>query len=145
VKWKNPRWWICYHTPESQRRKVKGYKDRKATEAVAAELEKWGERLASGMADPLDDHAKRPLAEHLTGVRAVPGRQGEHRQARPLKTSRVQACLDAAHFVKLADVQPSGVFSFFLADLRAKGASIPTANHSLTCIKRFACWLWKDK
>ncbi len=40
VKRKSRRWWIRYYTPDGERHKVKGYRDKKATEAKAAELEK---------------------------------------------------------------------------------------------------------
>jgi hypothetical protein len=32
VRKKSPTWWIRYYTPDGQRHKVKGYRDRKATE-----------------------------------------------------------------------------------------------------------------
>ena len=69
VRKKSPTWWIRYYTPDGERHKVKGYKDKKATEALAADLERRGQRLAAGLADPTDEHAKRPLAEHAEDFR----------------------------------------------------------------------------
>src|SRR5260370_11620134 len=60
VKRKSRRWWIRYYTPDGVRHKVKGYLDRKATETLAAELVKRGERLAGGPAPPLPEHTKTP-------------------------------------------------------------------------------------
>lgn len=65
VRKKSPTWWIRYYTPDGKRHKVKGYPDRKATQNKAAELERRGIRLDARLADPLDEHAKTPLAEHL--------------------------------------------------------------------------------
>jgi hypothetical protein len=61
---KSKTWHARYYLPSGERKKVKLYTDRKASETRAADLERRGERLDAGFADPLDDHAKRPLAEH---------------------------------------------------------------------------------
>src|SRR5438132_993841 len=65
VKRKSKTWHARYYLPSGQRVRVKLYRDRKASETRAAELERRGERLDAGFADPLDEHARRPLAEHL--------------------------------------------------------------------------------
>ena len=44
IRKKSPTWWIRYYTPDGYRHKVKGYRDKKATEAMAAELERRGIR-----------------------------------------------------------------------------------------------------
>ncbi len=43
-----------------------------------------------------------------------------------------------------ADVQPSAALSF-LAELRAGGKSLKTANDYLAAVKGFTRWLWRDK
>ena len=144
VRKKSPTWWIRYYTPDGKRHKVKGYTDKKATEAKAAELERRGIRLAEGIIEPSDVHAKRPLAEHLADYlrySAAKGNTGKHVAD---QQTRVQASLDGCRFVNVADVQPSAVLSF-LDDLRKQGASIATANHYLTAVKGFTRWLWKDR
>jgi integrase len=138
-------WHIRYYTPDGERHRVKGYRDRRATETKAAELERRGIREAAGVVEPSDVHAAKPLAEHLADyVRylAAKGNTGKHVA---LTETRVKACLDGCRFVKIADVQPSGVLSF-LDDLRqGKGNGIATANHYLTAAKGFTRWLWKDR
>src|SRR5262249_13581230 len=47
-----------------QRLTHKGFTDKRATEALAAELERRAQREAAGILDPSAEHAKRPLAEH---------------------------------------------------------------------------------
>ena len=42
VKRLSRRWHIRFYSPDGQRHHVKGYRDRKATEALATELEKRG-------------------------------------------------------------------------------------------------------
>jgi hypothetical protein len=41
---KSPCWWIRYYTLDGVRHRVKGYTDKKATETLAAELERKGIR-----------------------------------------------------------------------------------------------------
>src|SRR6516162_2612806 len=69
VRRRSKTWWIRYYLPSGERPKVKGYPDRKATENKAAELERRGIRLDAGIADPTDEHAKTPLAEHVEDFR----------------------------------------------------------------------------
>src|SRR5438132_13634945 len=69
LKRRSPTWWIRYYTPDGQRHKVKGYRDKKATEIKAAELERRGIRLAAGTADPTEEHAKVLLAEQEDAYR----------------------------------------------------------------------------
>src|SRR5262245_51929246 len=58
VRKKSQTWWIRYYTPNGKRHKVKGYPDKKATETKAADLERRGIRMAEGIIDPTDIHAK---------------------------------------------------------------------------------------
>ncbi len=155
IRKRSRRWWIRYYTPNGTRHRVKGYRDKKATETLAAQLERRGIRIDAGLVDIADVHAKRPLAEHLADyVRylTAKGNTGKHVA---MTHTRAQACLDGCQFVRVADVQPSAVLSF-LEDLRrpavaegqddsAKGKSIATANYYLTALKGFTRWLWKDR
>lgn len=154
VRKKSPTWWIRYYLPSGKRLKVKGYTDKKATEAKAAELERRGIREDAGIVEPSDVHAKTPLAEHLADyVRYLTAKGGtaEHIE---LTESRIRACLDVCRFVLMSDLQPSAVVGF-LAELRKPskaengqerpGKSIATANHYLTAVKAFTRWLWKDR
>src|SRR5262245_12085229 len=81
VKRKSKTWWIRYYTPDGVRHKAKGFRDKKATENRAAELERRGIRLDAGMVDPAEEHARRPLAEHAEDFRrylAAKGNTGDY-------------------------------------------------------------------
>src|SRR5262245_11980420 len=69
MKVRSRTWHARYYTPSGERVRVKGYRDKKATEAMAAELERRAARLAAGLADPMDEHAKKPLPEHAEDFR----------------------------------------------------------------------------
>src|SRR5688572_15871071 len=105
VRKKSPTWWIRYYTPDGKRHKVKGYRDRKATENKAAELERRGIRIDAGLVDPGDEHAKKPLADHLADYAAYLTAKGGTAEHVELTQGRVCACLDACRFVRMSDLQ----------------------------------------
>src|SRR5262249_34052337 len=90
-------------------------------------------RLAEGLADPMDEHAKKPLAEHLTDYRGFLSNKGNTAGHVALTCSRIAACLDACRFEKVADVQPSAVLAF-LAELRRAGKpfAVPAGRDAFT-------------
>src|SRR5262245_61305447 len=69
VQRKSRTYWIRYYTPDGARHKVKGYRDKKASENRAAELERRGIRVDSGIVDPAEEHGRRPLAGHAADFR----------------------------------------------------------------------------
>jgi integrase len=143
-KKKSRTWHIRYYTPDGQRHRVKGYRDKKATETKAAELERRGIRLDAGIVDPTEEHAKKPLADHAEDFRRYLAAKGNTEDYVKLASFRLTAILDRCSFVKIADVQPSSVLEC-LASLRQEGKSIKTANEYLAAVKGFTRWLWRDK
>lgn len=144
-KRKSRTWWIRYYKPDGSRPKVKGFKDRKATATLAAELEKKAERLASGFTDRFEEDAKRPLREHAEDYRRFLAAKGNTARHVTKTMARVLACLDGCQFIKAPDVQASAVLDFLASLRQSKGASILTANYYLGAFKGFTRWLWKDK
>jgi integrase len=145
VKKKSPTHWIRYYLPSGERRKAKGYRDKKATETYAAELERRAEREHAGVIDPTDAHAKRPLAEHAEDFRRYLAAKSNTPPYVQLILFRLYAVLDDCRFVRVADVQAAAVVEF-LARLRAgpKGKSVKTANEYLAAAKGFTRWLWRN-
>jgi site-specific recombinase XerD len=144
VRKKSPTYWIRYYTPDGKRHKVKGYPDKKATEAKAAELERRGIRLDAGLADPTDVHAKTPLAEHAEDFRRYLAAKQNTVDYVALTFARLMAILDGCRFTKIGDVQASAVVEY-LGTLRNEGKSVKTANDYLAAVKGFTRWLWRDK
>jgi integrase/recombinase XerD len=142
-KRKSRTWHARYYLPSGQRVRVKLYRDKKASETKAAELERRGERLDAGFADPLDEHAKRPLAEHAEDFRRYLAAKRDTDDYVSRTYARLSAILDGCNFVRLGDVQPSLVIEF-LDRLRRDGKSIKTANDYLAAVKGFTRWLWRD-
>jgi len=143
-------WRIRYWLPSTgsngkkQRKNVPGYKDKKATEALAAQLERRAAREHAGLIDPLQEHAKKPLADHVADyIRFLEGRHNSLAYVATVKF-RLTAMIKACRFVHMIDIQSSIVVEY-LADLCGKGRSIKTANGYLSAMKSFTCWLWRDK
>src|SRR5688572_4019515 len=59
------RWYFDLPDAKGKPNRVKGYTDLKATEQLAAEMERKASRVRSGHTDPAEEHARRPLADHL--------------------------------------------------------------------------------
>ncbi len=116
-KRKSRRWWIRYYSADGVRHKVKGYRDRKATEVLAGELEKKSDRLDAGMGDPFEEHAKRPLLEHLADyVRDL--RAGGRVAGHVAKTeARIKTILAGCGFAFIRDLNSEKVAAF-LCQLR---------------------------
>jgi hypothetical protein len=113
---------------------VKGYRDRKATEALAVQLEKKAARLAEGISDPTDDHAKTPLAEHAKDHRRYLVAKGNTPAYVAMMLFRLTATLDGCRFIKITGLQSSAVVEF-LGKLRNEGKSVKTVNDYLGTIK----------
>ena len=106
---------------------MKGYADKKATEAKAAELERRGIRLDAGIVDSSDAHAKTPLAEHAEAFIGFMAGKGNVPAYVSASRFRLTAILDGCRFTRTADIQASAIVDF-LAGLRDKGKSAKTLN-----------------
>jgi integrase len=145
VKRKSKTWHARYYLPDGKRVRVKGYRDKKATETMAAGLERRAVREAAGVIEPTDVHAKRPLTEHAADFRRYLTAKGNTADYVGLVIFRLTAVLDGCRFVRMADVQASAVVEF-LARLRHEGGKgVKTSNEYLATAKGFTRWLWRDK
>lgn len=93
------RWYFDLREATGTVRRVKGFADLKATEQLAAEMERKAARVRSGYADPAEEHVRRPLADHLKDYAAAleaKGGTGDHIQ---LTTGRITALLSGCGFV----------------------------------------------
>jgi integrase/recombinase XerC len=64
------RWYFDLRDESGTVRRVKGFADLKATEQLAAEMERKTSRVRSGFTDPAEEHGRRPLADHLNDYAA---------------------------------------------------------------------------
>jgi len=90
-------------------RRVKGYTDLKATEQLAAELERKTSRTRAGMIDPAEEHARRSLADHLKDYAAYLEAKGDTAEHVGKTVSLVTTAFTGAGFVFPRDVDAAKV------------------------------------
>ncbi|MFO0799422.1 MAG: tyrosine-type recombinase/integrase [Gemmataceae bacterium] len=114
------RWYFELRDATGIVRRVKGYADLKATEQLAAESERKASRVRSGHTDPGEDHARRPLADHLTDYGTYLESKGNVPAHNRATVAKVSAILDGCGFVFPPDLD-AGKVSAWLANLRRPG------------------------
>lgn len=100
------RWYFELRTPDGRRRRVKGFRDLRATEQRAAELERRAERGEVGLIDP---HARRPLSEHLTDYAAHLEAKGDTAGHVKHTASRLTALFAGCGFTMIAELNAGKV------------------------------------
>ena len=65
VKKQSKCWYVKYRDKDGIEHRVKGFKDKTATQQLAAQLEREAELGEVGIVDRYKEHRTRPLAEHL--------------------------------------------------------------------------------
>jgi integrase/recombinase XerC len=102
-------------------RRIKGYSDLKATEQLAAESERKASRIRSGYTDPSEEHALRPLVDHLKDYASALEAKADTPGHITKTVGRIRALCQGAGFVFLPDVDV-GKASEWLNALRRNGA-----------------------
>jgi integrase len=108
---------------ERHREPRKGFSDLKATEQLAIETERKVARQRLGYADPVEEHATRPLVDHLADYAAYLEGKGDTSAHVKLTISRIRAVLDGCGFVFPRDLDTSTV-SAWLTTLRRDGTPV---------------------
>src|SRR5262245_7950546 len=65
VRTKSKKWWGRYRAADGCEKRVPLARDKTAAQAMLADLLRKVEREMAGIADPFEQHRKRPLKEHL--------------------------------------------------------------------------------
>jgi integrase len=92
-------WYFKYRDGNGTVRRMKGFTDLKATEQLAAETERKASRVRSGYTDPAEEHARRPLADHLKDYAAYLEAKGNTPDHTALTMARVAALFSGCGFV----------------------------------------------
>jgi len=111
------RWYFEIRDASGTLRRIKGFADLKATEQLAAEMERKAGRARSGYADPAEEHIRRPLAEHLEAYAAALEAKGNVPEHNRATVAKVSAAFSGCGFVFPLDLD-AGKVSAWLADLR---------------------------
>jgi integrase len=130
------KWTIRYYDRHGQQHERPGFRDRRASEARALELERDGEREEAGVRDPFEEHRATPITEHLEAFREHLRRRGRDKTYTGMKLSRIQKVLVNAK--RLSDITEDRVLDALKALPDAKTAQ--TRNHYLQAVKQFTRW-----
>jgi integrase/recombinase XerC len=155
---RSTKWWGQYAVRGGRWHRVPLYTDKTASGQMLAELVRKAELGKANCADPFEEHAKRPLLEHLDDFERsllAGGSTGKHIT---LKIGRIRRVVEGAGFKVIGDLSASRVQDF-LAELRKAGVPVKqrngtyrqqstgtaTLNYYLREIKAFARWLVRDR
>ena len=144
VKRKSAKWWGRYRDALGRERRKSLARDKAAAQAKLNELVLKAEREAAGQFDPFEEHAKRPLTEHIDDFEQHLRDKGNSDQHVGEVAAKVRKITGGCKWTYIRDLSPSGA-QRFLADIRSGGLSAQTSNHYLRAIKQFSRWLVRDR
>jgi len=122
-------WYFKYRDATGTVLRVKGFPDLKATEQLAAEMERKASRVRSGLIDPAEEHGRRPLTEHLTDYAAALEAKGDTAEHVQKTIGRIGSLCRGAGFVFPRDAD-AGKASDWLNALRRNSdpVALPTGD-----------------
>ena len=129
---RSKRWYFDLRDEAGVVRRVKGFPDLKATEQLAADIARKASRKRSGYSDPAEEHALRPLADHLADYAAhleVKENTADHMA---LTSGRITALFKGCGFVFLGDVDVGKASEWLLARRRDGRPTEVPAGDSFT-------------
>ena len=149
VAGRSRKWWGRYRDGLGIERRVPLARDKTAAQSMLNELVLKAERQAAGQLDPFEDHAKRPLNEHIDAFEEHLRHKGNTAQHVYEVATKVRRIAAGCKWTFIRDLSASRVQKF-LAELRQdkddeEGLSIQTSNHYLRAIKQFSRWLVRDR
>ncbi len=113
-------WYFKFRDGTGTVRRKRGFADLRATEQLAAETERRVSRLRAGLTDPAEEHARRPLTEHLNDYGRSLEAKGVTAKHNRETLARISALLAGCGFVFSTDLD-AGRVSAWLGDLRRPG------------------------
>ncbi len=141
-------WYIEYRDSNDQTRRVRGYRDKIATQQKAAQLEREAEQTDAGLLDRCREQTKRPLTEHLEDFRKrlkrgfkpklKDGCSDVHVR---VVCNRVKRVTDGCGFRFWKDID-LGIVHDFLSQL---DVSEMTYNYYVRDFQQFLNWMVKGK
>ena len=140
---KNDPWVIEYTDYRGKRPRVVGYKDKKLTEAKAAELEKQARLRRDGLIDPKQEQRAEqealPIAEHLAAFKkSIKKNTSKHVK---LVMARINRIIEKAVIETLADIDIESVEQAMDDIVEEDGIGHRTYNHYIQALDSFCNWM----
>ena len=140
IKKSSKRWYIEYKDAQGVTKRVPGYSDKRATEQLAAQLEREAARGEVGLIDTKAPHRKKPLKEHLADYRLSLETKDDDPKHLQQTERAILKILDAAGASVIADLSRDRLEAA-LARIRLDGRSARTYNYYLGTLRGFFRWL----
>ncbi len=137
-------WYVRLKDSDGKPLEWKAYTDKTASQALEIELITKLERGQAGLLDPMGDHRKRPLEEHLVDFEAHLEAKGNTTDHIDRTVERCRKVFTAIKANVIADITPGRVEAC-LAGLRRDGLSVSSSNHYLRAVRNFSRWLVADR
>ncbi len=144
VRMETEEWYIRFKDANGKWQREKGYTDKAATEKLMVEIQQRVDRKASGVADPFEEHHRRPLSEHLEEFEQGLAAKENTPEHVDWVIRKVRKIIEDCGFTLISDIQASRV-KVHLKELREDGLGPTTANHYLGSVKHFTRWLVGDR
>src|SRR3979409_107290 len=108
VKAKSRKWWGRFRDELGVDRRVPLASDKNAAQRMLTERVTKAERRASGQTDPFEDHAKRPLKEHMDDFEAHQRSKGNSKQHVFEIAAKVRKIVTGCKWTYLREIAASG-------------------------------------
>ena len=118
--------------------------DRSAAQTKFNELIRQAERCQVGFSDPHEQHAKRPLTDHLDNFQQHLLDQNNTKKYVGEVVNKIRRILNDCKMRHIRDLAYDRVEAY-LGNSRRNGMSIQTSNHYVRAIKEFSRWLVRSK
>lgn len=150
------KWYVEYTDEHGEPKRVPGFKDRRATEQLLADLEKTRDRVAAGLLTSDVGHARRPLAEHITDYAQALRDAGDGEKHVVLTARRIELAVEGIDAGRIADLSPAKVQGWLAKCRRGEGPKLPrrkkpnlmsqeTCNHYIRALRAFTTWLVAER
>jgi hypothetical protein len=134
------KWYGQYKYADGCTRRVPLSTDKTAAQQMLNALVRKAELGKVGIVDPFEEHARRPLADHLDDFRRSLVNKGSSERHAQQTVRRARRAIEGYGFVFIRDVAASRVQEW-LADLRrADDIGLQTLNYYLRDVKSFTRW-----
>jgi integrase len=140
-----PKWYGDFVDADGIRRRLPLARDKGAATQMLSALERQADRVKAGLHNPIDDHAKVSIADHLKDwERSLADAGGTVAYVR-LTLHRCRIILDATGVAFLGNLSASKIAgAVALASMQEKW-SPSTKSHAVKALRRFGRWLQKDE
>lgn len=143
------KWYVEYKDSDGKLRCKPAFRDRRASEQYANELEKTAEHIRSGYKPKEHEQLCRPLKDHLEEFkRHLLAKATSSQQVREVG-NKILRIISNCGFTRWADITATKVENY-LAELRTdkpekRGISAQTSNWYLQSIKSFCKWMHQER